>query len=256
MIPGPPDRLNANPSSPGAIAPRSRAATNELLAQARDSGWHLGAWLRVLYAACHRSIDQARARPRALLEVTALHVLFAGIAGRRGWTWVAATWALAVTHLGLLEDRKSLGLANSLTLMRANLPAVEHVLGPWVPTLALITDFVDGKLARATKTESSFGQYADFLSDTVLWTWFSASHETNRTLRWATLAAWAAPITVVLSGSVIRGRMIDVPRLWWFRPAASVQVLLGARMVLRWLRTRPLPDGQFLRQSGGLSVNG
>lgn len=245
MVPGPPERLTKNPTSAGAIAPRSRAATNELLAQARDSGWRIGAWLRVLGAAGSRSIDQAHARPRALLEVTVLHLVFAGIAGRHGWRWVLTTWSLAVTHLGLLEDRKSLGLANTLTLMRANLPAAEHVLGLWVPTLALISDFVDGKLARATRTESSFGQYADFLSDTALWTWFSARHETDKTLHWAALAAWTAPVAVVLSGSFIRGRMIDVPRRWWFRPAATVQVLLGTRMALRWLRSRHLSDGQF-----------
>ncbi|WP_434995453.1 CDP-alcohol phosphatidyltransferase family protein [Arthrobacter sp. Ld5] len=237
-------RLRKNPSSAGAIAPRSRAATNDLLAQAKDSGWRLGSWVRVLRAAGDRSIDQARTRPRALVEVTVLHLLVAGIAGRRGTMWALTTWFLAVTHLGLLEDRTSLGLANTLTLLRANLPAIEHVLGTWVPALALVSDFVDGKLARATATVSSFGQYADFLSDTALWTWFSLRHEPSRTVQLAALAAWLAPVIVVLSGSVLRGRMIDVPRKWWFRPAATVQVLLGTRMALRWLRSRPLSDGQ------------
>lgn len=250
MVPGPPDRSGRAPSSAGVIAPRSRAATNELLAQARDSGWHLGAWARVLYAVGARSVGQARLRPRALFEVTALHVLFALIAGRGGWRWTVVTWSFAVTHLGLLEDRKSLGLANTLTLMRANLPAADHALGEWVPTLALISDFADGKLARATGTESSFGQYADFLADTALWTWFSARHEPSRALRWATCAAWMAPVVIVLSGSVIRGRIIDVPRVWWFRPAATVQMLLGTRVALRWLRSRPVPHSTGRRVLG------
>ncbi|WP_442859138.1 CDP-alcohol phosphatidyltransferase family protein [Arthrobacter sp. CAN_A2] len=114
----------------------------------------------------------------------------------------------------------------------------------WVPSLALISDFVDGKLARATGTVSSFGQYADFLSDTALWTWFSLRHEPRRTVQLAALTAWLAPVIVVLAGSFMGGRMIEVPRRWWFRPAATVQVLLGARMALRWLRSRPLSDGQ------------
>lgn len=243
MAPDPPPRSRQHPSTAGSIAPRSRAATNELLAQARVSGWSIGAWLRVLGAAAIRSADQARTRPRALLEVTVLHLAFAAIAGQHGWRWILLTWSLAATHLGLLEDRKSLGLANTLTLMRANLPAVEHVLGLWVPTMALGSDFVDGKLARATRTESSFGQYADFLADTALWTWFSMRHETDKTVKMAALAAWMAPVTVVLSGSVLRGQMIDVPRRWWFRPAATVQVVLGIRMVHRWIRSTARGSG-------------
>lgn len=244
MVPGPPECLSKNPSSAAVLAPRSRSATNQLLVQARDSGWRIGAWLRVLRATGSRSTDQARTRPRALLEVTVLHLVFARLAGRQGWKWVLTTWTLAVTHLGLLEDRKSLGLANTLTLMRANLPSVEHVLGMWVPTLALMSDFVDGKLARATRTESSFGQYADFMSDTALWTWFSLRHETNRAIQIAALAAWMAPVAVVLVGSFIGGRMIDVPRRWWFRPAATVQVLLGVRVAIRWSRSLPHSPGR------------
>lgn len=190
----------------------------------------------MLVVASQRSVDQARARPRALLEVTALHLLLGVCAGTSGRKWVALTWSLAASHLGLLEERRSLGPANIITLLRANLPALEKSLGRWVPVLALISDFVDGKLARATATETSFGQYADFFADTALWTWFSMHYETSRTVRAATFAAWCLPVVLVASVSFARGRMIDVPRSWWFRPAAVVQVLLGARMVRRWFR--------------------
>ena len=221
-------------TSAGALAPRSRAATNDLLAQMRADGWCAGAWLRLLIAASRRSVDQARRRPRALAEVTALHLAFAAVAGRRGSKWIVLTWSLAATHLGLLEDRRSLGTANVLTLVRANLPAIESSVGRWVPVLALTSDFIDGKLARGIGAETSFGQYADFLADTAFWTWFSLQYETSRTVRTATFAAWLVPVIGVLSGSIARGRMIEVPRRWWFRPAAVVQVLLGLRVARRW----------------------
>lgn len=233
MTPAPGHELDGRRPTAGALAPRSRTATNELLALARDGGWTMGAWFRLLRAASRRSVEQALIRPRPFFEVTALHLLLAGMAGRRGRTWISVSWTLAATHLGLLEDRRSLGPANALTLSRANLPAVGHRLGGWVPALALASDFVDGKLARATGTESSFGQYADFLADTAVWTWFGLRHETSRTLQLAALAAWVAPVAVVLSGSLLRGRMVDVPRRWWFRPAATVQLILAARAAIR-----------------------
>ncbi len=108
--------------------------------------------------------------------------------------------------------------------------------GRWAPVFALISDFVDGKLARATGTETSFGQYADFFADAAFWIWFSGRYETSRTICTATFAVWALPVVPVASVSFARGQMIDVPRAWWFRPAAAVQVLLGARMVARWFR--------------------
>lgn len=215
----------------------SRAATNELLAQVRAGRWSADAWLRLLAAASRRSIEQARARPRALAEVTALHLGLAAVAGRNGTKWIMLTWLLAATHLGLLEGRKSMGPANLLTLMRANLPAVESPLGRWVPVLALASDFIDGKLARGTGTETAFGQYADFLADTAFWTWFSLNFEPSRTVRTATFAAWAGPVIAVAAWSFARGKMVEVPRRCWFRPAASVQVLLGVRLARRWFQS-------------------
>ncbi|WP_049822038.1 CDP-alcohol phosphatidyltransferase family protein [Arthrobacter sp. H41] len=237
------DPANPNPNPnpvtgrSGHAVPGSREAIDDLLSQLHTGGWGLEAWVGLLVKASQRSVDQARARPQALLEVTALHVLLGVCAGAPGWKWVMVTWSLAASHLGLLEGRKSLGPANIITLMRANLPALENSLGRWVPVLALISDFVDGKLARATGTETSFGQYADFFADTALWTWFSMHYESSRTVRTATFTAWSLPVVLVAFVSFARGRMIDVPRSWWFRPAAAVQVLLGARMIRRWLRS-------------------
>ena len=46
-----------------------------------------------------------------------------------------------------LQERRTMGLPNLLTVARANLPAAAARLGSAVPVLALATDFVDGKLA-------------------------------------------------------------------------------------------------------------
>nr|WP_239536735.1 CDP-alcohol phosphatidyltransferase family protein [Arthrobacter roseus] len=222
----------------------SRDATNSLLAQLRAGGWGVEAWAKLFIVASQRSVDQECARPRAFLEVTALHLLLVVCAGTSGWKWVVLTWSLATSHLGLLKERTSLGPANIINLLRANLPALEKSLGRWAPVFALISDFVDGKLARATGTETSFGQYADFFADTALWIWFSVRYETSRTVRTAAFAAWALPVVLVASVSFAQGRMIDVPRSWWFRPAAVGQVLLGARMARRWFRPTHYKRGQ------------
>lgn len=87
--------------------------------------------------------------------------------------WVATSWALTALHLGMLEDRSHLGSANALTLVRANLAVTGTPLGRWLPVSALTTDFVDGQLARHTRTETPFGRYADALADTAFWTWFT-----------------------------------------------------------------------------------
>jgi phosphatidylglycerophosphate synthase len=171
-----------------------------------------------------------------LLEVTALHLFVGTIAPRRRRGWVALSWFLGATHLGLLEDRQSLGLPNTITLLRGNLPALEHRLGLWVPVLGLASDFIDGKLARRTETETLFGLHADFLADAAFWAWFALHAETSRVAKAAVFAAWIAPVALVGALSIFRGRMIDVPRSRWFRPAAAVQVWLGIRMVRRWLR--------------------
>lgn len=214
----------------------SRDATNRLLEQLRRRQWRPGAWAQFLALATARSARQALDHPRALLEVTTLHLLVALDTDRRGRHWVALAWLLSATHLGLLEDRKSLGAANIITLVRGNLPALEHRLGTAVPVLALLSDFVDGKLARATGNVTLFGEHADFIVDTAFWTWHSVHHEPSKAVRAATFTAWVVPVIAVGAGAFMRGEMIDVPRVRWFRPAATVQVVLGLRVVQRLVR--------------------
>ena len=213
----------------------SRAASDELLSALRSGRYSAAAWAQFLARATRRSVRQALHHRRALLESTALHAGIAALADPHHHTWVAGSWLLTISHLGMLEQRDTLGAANTLTLIRANLPALETRLGNSMPVLALATDWLDGRISRATGTETRFGRQADFLADTALWTWFALRHEPNRWLRAATFAAWGASVAAVTAASFARGAMKDMPRSRWMRPAAALQVIIGLRFVLRRL---------------------
>lgn len=215
---------------------RSRSATDGLLRGLRDEGWGIAAWSHFLGRSVLRSMRQALRHWPALAEASALHASLAYAAGPGRRRWVATSWLLTVTHLGMLEDRRTLGPANVLTLIRANLPALQdNDLGPALPLIALATDLLDGRISRATGTETPFGRYADFLADAALWNWYAAHHEPSRALIAAVFAVWALPIGTVAAYSFAAGVMKDLPRSPWIRPAAALEILLGARAVLRAL---------------------
>lgn len=210
-------------------APRSssRAATDRLLADLRDAGWRPRAWRRFLDAAGRRSVDQAARHPWALAELTAGHGLLALAARHGGRRWVATSWLTCALHLGLLEDRRHLGSVNTVTLLRGNLPALARRRTPGLATLALCSDFVDGRSARATGTTTVFGRYADAFADAAFWTWFAATD--RRAVRVAVALTWVGPPVVVTLLSGARGGMVDAPRPRLARPAAALQVLLTLR---------------------------
>ncbi len=216
----------------------SRAATDELLGGLRRGGFAGRALGAFIADATLRSIREARKRPVALAEATAVHAGMAALAHPHGRVWVATSWLMTVTHLGMLEERRTMGIPNLLTIARANLPAAEARLGSAVPVLALVTDFIDGKLARRTGTVTRFGTQGDYLADAALWTWFTVKHEHSRGWQLATLAAWAIPVAGLTIASVAKGGMVDVPRSRWLRPAAAVEVLIGARVLARLLARR------------------
>jgi phosphatidylglycerophosphate synthase len=210
----------------------SRAATDELLAGLRAGRWRPAAWARFVAASAHRSVHQARRHPRALAEATILHAAFAVLAGERGRRWALVSWLLAVSHLGMLENHRSLGLPNAVTLLRANLAAIG---GPvrWLPVAALASDLIDGRLARHMGSETAFGAHADSLADAAFWTWFALRHEPSRGVRIAALAAWAVPVVIVTTASIGCGRMVDPPRPAALRLGAAMQALIAARTVMR-----------------------
>ncbi|GLY64237.1 CDP-alcohol phosphatidyltransferase family protein [Amycolatopsis taiwanensis] len=229
------------------VEPDSRAATNALLDGLRQGRWRPRAWTRFLAQASRRSIQQARRRPRALVEITVLHLVFAVCGNPKRPLWIFTSWALAATHLGMLEHRRSIGIANVITLTRANLPALtgrratpvaalaSDLADGWVtPAAALASDLADGCLARRLGTRTSFGAAADSLADAAFWAWFALRQEReSHPMLIAALLAWLAPVVAVTAVSVRRGRMVDAPRPVIVRPAAMMQAVLTVRALLR-----------------------
>lgn len=226
----------------GITAESSRAASDRLLRSLRAGGWRPTAWARFLVAATRRSRDQAVSRRRALGQATVLHGVFLFGSGGARWRWVASSWILTVLHLGMLEDRSDLGAANALTLARANLPATGTALGRWLPAAALITDFLDGKMARCSSTTTPFGRYADPLADTAFWISYTRDADESRAIRAAVALTWLSPLVGVAATSLIRGQMTEPPRPRWVRPAVALQIVI----VLRALIRRPSWSGESL----------
>lgn len=210
-------------------ATSSREATNELLNVLHQGRWRPPAWGRFLARAAQRSVEQAMLHPRALAEVTALHAAFAIIGPRKRPVWTLTSWALAASHLGMLEQHRSIGWANAITLTRANLPTLTD--DRWSALLAVVSDLADGRLARRLRTDSPFGAAADSLADAAFWTWYTHRHEPKRYLRTAALLAWVLPVATVTTASLKNGRMVDPPRPTVVRPAAALQAVLAARAI-------------------------
>lgn len=214
----------------------TRDASNRLLAVLRDGSWSPSAWARFAALTALRSIDTARANPRALAQSTAIHLPFLWAAPPRRRPWVMTSWLLTITHLGMIGDTDTLGVPNTLTLIRANLPAVEARLGAALPVLSLLTDFADGRIARATGQVTAFGAQADFIADAAFWTWFVMRYDPSRLARIATVAAWVMPVVGLAVTGAVRGRITDLPRSAWLRPAAVLEVIIGGRAIVRLLQ--------------------
>jgi hypothetical protein len=222
------------------VEPESRAFTDGALGDLRAGGWSPTAWARFAGRVAVRSAEQAVAHPRAAGEITALHVAFALASRGRARGWLGLSWLMGVTHLGLLGQRRSLGWPNAISLARANLPATGRPLGRWVGVAALCSDKVDGTLARRTHP-TMFGFYADSLADAAFWTWLGTRHEPSRLLRFASLAAWAAPVVAVTAASITKGEMAEAPRPIVLRPAAAMQAVLALRALRAGRREGPDP---------------
>ena len=236
---------NVKATTPSAESP-SRAVTDRLLSDLRRDGLRPGGWARFLTNASVQSCRDAAERPHALLQVTALHAGFAAgrvERGRAGLAWIGFSWALTVAHLGLLEGRGGVGVADLLTLTRANLPAVAPRARAAVAAAAVATDVVDGPLARWSGTTTPFGRDADSLADAVFWTWYASRHEPSRLVRFLIWTAWGMPVVAVTGLSIARGRMVEPPRPRCLRPAATLQAVLLAR-ALRRRAQRPARGGR------------
>lgn len=209
----------------------SRAFVDEILRELRASRWSARGWSRFLWRSTVRSAAQAPCHPRAAAELTIAH---AALLARSRRPWAAATWALAITHLGLLaEGEDTVGWASRVTLVRANLPALVTGAAPWTGIVALATDRIDGRLARRAG-ETAFGAYADALADVAFWTWFAHRHERDRRVRLLATTVWLTPATLVTLAYLLSGRSVDYPRPAAVRTlSVGMQVLLTLRALTR-----------------------
>jgi hypothetical protein len=205
------------------VEPESRAFTDASLAELRASRWRAQGWLRFVVRTGVRSAQQVVAHPQAAAEVTLIHLGFLALGQDRvrARRWVATSWVMTITHLGLLERRRSIGWPNVVSLARANLPVTGRCFGRWLGVTAVVSDAVDGILARRDGP-TMFGFYADALADAVFWTWFG---------RPGIPTAWSGrprsrPGPRV---SIQKGEMVQSPRPVVIRPAAALQVVLALR---------------------------
>ena len=203
----------------------SRQFVDDILGRLAASNFGLSAWAGFFARSIVRSAAQARARPIAAGEVTAIH-LVASVRGN--WRWTSIGWLLCVTHLGLLGDRSTLGWPNRLTLLRGLLPALAPA-SRWISLAALATDFADGRLARSGE-QSAFGAFADPIADGVFWSWYALRWERNRWLRWLPLTAFTATMAAISAGYFGLARTIDYPR------PISLRYLSGAAQTVIALR--------------------
>jgi phosphatidylglycerophosphate synthase len=146
--------------------------TADQLGALRSARWRPGAQAAFLRAAQARTNSTRRARPALarqarswILAGAAAWPLLArlrpgGVFRRvqgRGLTWWGLCALMLDWHLGMVETPTGrpvpLGAADALTLLRAWLvPAVAEAGEPRLVLIGALTDFADGRVARATRT--------------------------------------------------------------------------------------------------------
>ena len=210
--------------------PGSREFVNELLANLREARYRPRAWGRMLVRSTVRSLEQVAAHPRAALEVVGIFSSLAALRGARLRT--SAACMLAITHLGLLGERRSIGLANMLSLVRAGLPARR-----WAVLVAVGTDLADGLVARRSGP-TAFGSYADPLADLAFWTAVASHGRIGKLERILIAGLWAAPAAMITATYFVAGRSIDYPRPLLVRRASAVTQALLAIRLLRAINPR------------------
>lgn len=205
---------------------------DEVLQQLRADGYTVRAWWTFWERSWWQFADAARLRSRAVAEV---HLLHAALLASTRDPRALISWSLTLTHVGLLPAGGGLGIPNTLSLLRANLPIIAPSRPGLVATVALVTDFADGVLARRINAETPFGAYADPLADAVFWIWFVRRYEQQRWLRRAAFLLWLAPPAALIGLSFARGRIAVVPRPMLVR---TLSAGLQATLALRALRGR------------------
>jgi hypothetical protein len=203
----------------------SREFVDSVLGDLKEGRYRPWEWQRFFLRCGRRSLEQVAAHPRAAVETIALHAVLAAIGGAR--LRVGCSALLAVTHLGLLGGgNRSLGVANGLSLMRANLPPRR-----WAAPVALVSDFADGAFARGSRS-TAFGSYADPLADLSFWGAVAFQPGIGRLTRGAVLGLWLGPAVAIATAYIAHGRTIDYPRPLVVRRLSAVTQVLLARQLL------------------------
>ncbi len=139
----------------------------EQLGRLRDAGFTPRATGRFLAASRRRAREQRAARPatarrmRRWIAVGAAAWAALALARREPFAgrtrafavWWALTWLMLDWHIGMVETEdgtpRNLGPADACTLLRVWLvPAAAGTPRPWICALALVSDGLDGVLAR------------------------------------------------------------------------------------------------------------
>ncbi len=205
----------------------SRLFTEALLRDLKRGGYRPAAWADLISTSGRRSIEQIAERPPAAAQTLAIWAGLALLGGARLRS--SAACLLALTHLGLLGDRRSLGLANAMTLIRAGLPA-----RAWAAPLALVLDAADGPVARG-RGPTAFGSFADPLADVAFWSAVALRTESGSAARAVTALLWTAPAAAIAVAYFAKGQAIDYPRWLLHRRLSGVaQVLLTVALLRRY----------------------
>jgi phosphatidylglycerophosphate synthase len=214
----------------------SREFVDSALGELKAGGYQFRDWERFILRCFRRSVEQVDAHPRAALETAVLHAILAGAGAPR--LRVAASALLTVTHLGLLgEGNRSLGVANCLSLVRANLPP-----RAWAAPVVVLSDLVDGALARG-RGSTAFGSFADPLADLSFWGTVALQSGTGRLTRMAVLGLWLGPAVAIVAAYFARGRTIDYPRPLVIRRLSAVMQGLLALQLIRSQWEMRAPQG-------------
>jgi len=198
------------------------------------------ALVRFLVASQRRTNEQRRERPQTARRmrrwIAAGAAAWAALAGAgiepfRGATrafaaWWVLTWLMLDWHIGMFETEdgrpRNLGPADACTLVRVWLvPAAAQAPAPWMAALALVTDGLDGHLARASHP-TRIGRDLEGLADAA----FAAA-----ALRGALRNGWLG--RVAATGELARiGLGFGYALVVWLRSAAAPdpRVLHAARV--------------------------
>jgi phosphatidylglycerophosphate synthase len=148
--------------------------SRELLDRLRADRFTAPAWRRFFDDAFTRARETRARRPELVRQSRGWGA--AGLAaalpfGRRTAAWWAVWWAMIDWHLGMVEtaDGRERGLtaADSLTLARLwAAPVVRRNPEPWLVAAGLVTDVLDGALARRAGP-TRLGRDFDATADTL-----------------------------------------------------------------------------------------